>query len=114
MRAARRTPDLSTIAGRLKAERARLGYTQAGFAAIGGRKMRGYQEWEHGKSFPTADVLAAFAQVGADVQYIITGTRISTTINSVAVGIVREALAALPKADRSSLFIAHLQGELDR
>lgn len=31
--------------------------------------------WEHGTAFPNAAFLAAIAQLGADVRYIITGSR---------------------------------------
>ncbi|WP_157288421.1 helix-turn-helix transcriptional regulator [Uliginosibacterium gangwonense] len=60
------------IANRLKQERRRLEYNQNGFAALAGVTLRAYAEWESGNTSPTAVQLARFAQVGADVQYIVT------------------------------------------
>ncbi|MDI1278045.1 hypothetical protein [Methylobacter sp.] len=63
------------ICDRLKEERERLGFDQEGFAALGGASRHSQIDWEKGKSFPNAKVLAAIAAAGADVQYILTGLR---------------------------------------
>jgi transcriptional regulator with XRE-family HTH domain len=63
------------ICDRLKEERERLGFDQEGFAALGGASRHSQIDWEKGKSFPNAKVLAAIAAAGADVQYILTGIR---------------------------------------
>lgn len=61
------------IEQRIKEERERLGYSQAAFAAVAGKSLRSQTGWEQGRSAPDAKVLAAWAKVGADVLYIVTG-----------------------------------------
>lgn len=68
------------IGNRIKEERERLGFDQEGFAALGGASRHSQIDWEKGKSFPNAKVLAAIAASGADVQYILTGVRSSATL----------------------------------
>jgi transcriptional regulator with XRE-family HTH domain len=65
------------IGGRLKEERERLSLGVAEFAALGGLKRLAQQRYEAGKRIPDALFLARLdaAQVGADVQYILTGRR---------------------------------------
>lgn len=68
--------DFLTIGDRLRAERLRLGYNQSDFANIGGvskNTLLGYEK--EGGASPPADYLAAIAKAGADVMFIITGTR---------------------------------------
>ena len=61
------------IGSRLKEERKRLGFSQDGFADVAGITRRPYAEWEAGRTSPTGFQLAALANVGADVTYILTG-----------------------------------------
>ncbi|NMG29335.1 helix-turn-helix domain-containing protein [Aromatoleum evansii] len=63
------------IGERIKEERQRLGLNQTEFAALAGAAKRTQIDWEKGASSPTAEQLAAIATAGADVQYIVTGTR---------------------------------------
>lgn len=63
------------IGFRIRAERERLGYTQADFAALGGASKNSQLSWEKGIAMPNAGVLAAYAAAGADVLYILTGER---------------------------------------
>lgn len=64
------------ISDRLKEERQRLGLSQTAFAAIAGVTKSAQIKWESGSSSaPTAPALAAFAEAGADVLYILTGRR---------------------------------------
>ena len=65
---------LSTAAS-LKEERLRLGLSQPAFAAVAGATRSAQVKWERGTSAPTAPALAAFAEAGADVLYILTGRR---------------------------------------
>jgi transcriptional regulator with XRE-family HTH domain len=62
-----------SIGARVREERERLGYNQTDFAGLGDASLRSQIEWEKGKAFPNAKVLAAIAAAGADVQYILTG-----------------------------------------
>ena len=45
------------------------------FAALGGASRHSQIDWEKGKSFPNAHVLAKWAEAGADIQYIVVGIR---------------------------------------
>jgi transcriptional regulator with XRE-family HTH domain len=64
-----------SIGERLREERERLGFNQTDFAGLGEASLRSQIEWEKGKAFPNAKILAAIATAGADVQYILTGIR---------------------------------------
>lgn len=66
----------ANIFERLREERMRLGKTQEEFAAIAGVTRVPYTAWERevGPS-PSANNLAALAQAGADLLYILTGQR---------------------------------------
>lgn len=66
---------MSSIGDRLREEREQLGFNQTAFGAIGGVQKQAQLKYEKGERFPGADYLAAVAKVGADVQYIVTGTR---------------------------------------
>ncbi|MDZ7862430.1 helix-turn-helix transcriptional regulator [Acidovorax sp.] len=65
---------ICVVGDRLRAERERLGLTQPAFAEIAGSKKRTLIDWEKGVSSPTAVQLAALANVGVDVLYVVTGT----------------------------------------
>jgi len=60
---------------RIKEERERLGYNQTAFAALAGATKHSQINWEKGVAFPNAAVLAAWAEVGLDVAYVVTGER---------------------------------------
>lgn len=64
------------IAERLRSERERLGLTQTEFAALAGVGRKTQFNYESGGSGPDASYLAAVARAGADVLYVITGTRV--------------------------------------
>lgn len=66
---------MSTIGGRLKDERTRLGMNQTDFGAIGSVKKETQLNYESGKRMPDAEYLAKIAAAGADVGYILTGAR---------------------------------------
>tara|TARA_Y100000780_G_scaffold200726_1_gene192853 strand:- start:2214 stop:2591 length:378 start_codon:yes stop_codon:yes gene_type:complete len=66
---------MSSIGERVRQERQRLGFNQTDFAALAECAKQSQIHWE--KSFgptPNANVLAAWAKAGADVQFIVTGT----------------------------------------
>ena len=63
------------IADRLKSERKRLGLSQTAFAVAADAVRGTSYNWEKGIGFPTADALAAWANVGLDVLYVVTGSR---------------------------------------
>ncbi|MDP2144421.1 MAG: helix-turn-helix transcriptional regulator [Gallionella sp.] len=64
-----------TIGERINKERKQLGFSQAAFAALGGASKGSQIAWEKGSAFPNAAVLAAWAKVGVDVTYVLTGER---------------------------------------
>ncbi|ARL92374.1 helix-turn-helix domain-containing protein [Burkholderia pseudomallei] len=76
---------------RLREERIRLGYNQTEFAAVAGTTQRSQTVYETGKRSPDLGYLTAIASIGADVQYIATGTR--AIANSVPVDAMEKAIS---------------------
>lgn len=70
---------MSEIGDRLREERERLKLSQEEFGAVGGVARNAQSNYEKGKRVPDAAYLAAIAEVGADVLYIVTGTRSDTS-----------------------------------
>ncbi|NNH20887.1 Uncharacterised protein [Bordetella trematum] len=66
---------MNTSNERLAEERARLGYGQSEFAALGGVGRGAQANYEKGLRQPDMAYLEAIAQAGADVLYIVTGAR---------------------------------------
>jgi transcriptional regulator with XRE-family HTH domain len=66
---------MNDIGTRLKDERERLRLSQSAFAELAGARKGAQLKWEKGESSPNATALAAFAEAGADILYIITGQR---------------------------------------
>ena len=62
---------------RIKEERERLGFNQGDFAALAEATRKTLFNWESGAASPNAAVLAAWAQHGLDVLYVVTGERLS-------------------------------------
>lgn len=60
---------------RLKEERERIGLSQTAFAALAGASKHAQINWEKGAASPNAAALAAWADAGLDVLYVITGKR---------------------------------------
>ncbi len=56
-------------------ERARLGYNQTDFAALGGVSINTQLRYEKDSSEPTAGYLMSIGSHGADVMFILTGVR---------------------------------------
>lgn len=68
--------DISFAEGfayRLKAERRRLGMTQADFGALGSVRRATQYLYERGERLPTADYLAGISRAGADLVYLVSG-----------------------------------------
>lgn len=63
------------LSERLKEERERLGYSQTAFAALADASKHAQINWEKGAASPNATALAAWAAVGMDVLYVVTGDR---------------------------------------
>ena len=71
---------MSTIAERFKEVREQLGLSQIAMGAIGGVKKNTIINYEKGDSSPTADYLSALAKIGVDVLYLVTGQRMTATL----------------------------------
>ena len=111
----RGAPDNATIGGRLKAERLRLGFSQPALAAVAGVAKNTAVNWENDVSSPTANTLAAFAEAGANVLFIVTGHHVqsqTSTALPLAGLTVRQALAMLDRVDRHRLLLDLLAAEL--
>lgn len=77
---------MSSFDERLVQERNRLGFSQASLAKTGGVARSAQANYEAGARSPDAKVLAAWAEVGVDVQFVVTGTR-SGEIDGTMLGI---------------------------
>ena len=90
------------IGERLKEERVRLGYNQGDFAAIAGVAKTSQFNYEKGERSPDAAYLAAVAEKGVDVLYVVTGRRTpeaSSSFNGDEIDLV-EHYRQLPEGDR--------------
>lgn len=63
------------IGDRLRAERERLGLSQTEFAARADVTRKTLFGYESGERSPSADALAAWAMIGLDVLFVVTGSR---------------------------------------
>lgn len=97
------------IGERLREERERLGFTQPAFGAIGGVQKLAQLKYEKGERYPAADYLAAVGKVGADVQYIITGTRSLEALTSDEIHLL-ERFRAAPIAVKAAAVAALTAG----
>lgn len=100
-----------SIGGRLKEERQRLDMNQTQLGESGGVTKKTQMLYESGERSPDAVYLAALAEIGADVRYIITGQR-EGPAPEVVRGDERELLAlfrAAPLAVKAAA-IGALQG----
>ncbi|MDY7534042.1 helix-turn-helix domain-containing protein [Pseudomonas sp. Bout1] len=66
---------MKEIGRRLKNERQRMGLTVQRLAHIGGVTPIEQQQYELGETLPRADYLAAVANEGMDVVYVVTGKK---------------------------------------
>lgn len=70
-----------SIGKRIKEERERLEYSQTVFAELVGASKGAQIGWEKGTTFPNASVLAAWAEKGLDVAYVLTGETTSKELD---------------------------------
>ncbi|WP_183781344.1 helix-turn-helix domain-containing protein [Pseudomonas sp. JAI115] len=93
------------IGERLRQERVRLGTNQAEFATLAGVAKTSQFNYEKGERSPDSAYLAAVAERGVDVLYVVTGERTPTPLESVTpeedrlIGFYR----AMAESDRQSL-----------
>ena len=67
--------NLTLIGERLREARRQLGLTQADAAGNAGLSREQWGLYERGASMPGGDAIYAFASMGIDVLYLLTGTR---------------------------------------
>ena len=66
---------MAGIGSRLREERERVGLTQTALASMTQVSKVTQLKYEYGTTMPNASYLAMFAKAGADILYIVTGTR---------------------------------------
>lgn len=66
---------MNEIGTRLRQERKRLGLSQREMGLLGGVAPNAQGKYESGERVPKADYLAALAQAGVDVLYVLTSRR---------------------------------------
>ncbi|MBJ9298955.1 helix-turn-helix domain-containing protein [Citrobacter freundii] len=71
----------TSIGERLKEERVRLGLSQAALGEIGGVRKQAQLNYEKGERNPDSAYLSAIAKFGADIQFIVTGTRSAESLS---------------------------------
>lgn len=94
--------QMSGIGERLREERERLGLNQGAFGELGGVKANAQGNYEKGDRYPDAAYLAAVAEQGVDVLYVVTGERTpkpSSSLNSDESDLI-EHYRQLPDSDR--------------
>ncbi|OXI95174.1 MULTISPECIES: helix-turn-helix domain-containing protein [Burkholderia] len=64
---------MSNFPLRLKQERRRLQMNQAEFGEAGGVRKQAQSNYEQGSRIPDANYLTRLAEIGVDVQYLLTG-----------------------------------------
>ena len=102
------------IGERLREERVRLGFNQADFAAIAGVAKTSQFNYEKGDRSPDADYLAAVAERGVDILYVVIGQRLPVaepTLSSDVVEMV-EQVRALDDDDKGA--VIRLLGAFNR
>lgn len=93
------------IGDRLKEERLRLGMNQTDFAAITGVTKNSQFNYEKGERSPDAAYLAAAADAGVDVLYVVTGLRTPMPAETLSEkeSTMVEKYRSLGQADQASL-----------
>lgn len=66
---------MSGIGARLRQERERLGLSQRAFGETGGVEANAQGKYESGERTPKGDYLAAVAELGVDVLYVLLGRK---------------------------------------
>lgn len=91
------------IGERIRMERERLGLSQPAFAAIGDSSKNSQLAWEKGAAYPNAAVLSAWAALGVDVAFILTGKAAANALSAEEETLVAYFRQASPDVRRAAL-----------
>ena len=93
------------IGERLKEERERLGFSQTEFAAVAGASKNSQYNYEKGDRCPDAAYLAAVAEKGVDILYVVTGVATPQLVEgfTVAEDKLVNQYRVLPEADQAAI-----------
>ena len=93
------------IGERLKEERERLGFSQTEFAAVAGASKNSQYNYEKGDRSPDAAYLAAVAEKGVDILYVVTGVMTPKVVEgfTAAEDELVNQYRALPEADQAAV-----------
>jgi transcriptional regulator with XRE-family HTH domain len=72
--------NLGALGARLRAERVRLGFNQADFAASGGVNRNSQTAYETGKTPPNVEYLLSLERIGVDVGFVLTGRKLDGSL----------------------------------
>ncbi len=100
------------IGERLKEERERLGLNQTDFAALAGASKNTQYNYEKGERSPDANYLAAAAERGVDVLYVLTGERRPATAESVSADELELVMAYRVMSDAERSVMKRISGSL--
>lgn len=93
------------IGERLKEERERLGFSQTDFAALAGASKNSQYNYEKSERTPDAAYLAAVAEKGVDILYVVTGTATPQVVEgfTAAENKLVNQFRALPEPDKAAV-----------
>lgn len=93
------------IGERLRDERVRLGFNQSEFAAFAGVAKTSQFNYEKGDRSPDAAYLAAVAEKGVDILYVVTGQRSPTAESALSASELEivQQVRSLEKEDLGAL-----------
>lgn len=96
---------LLNIGERLKEERVRLGFNQADFAAFAGVAKTSQFNYEKGDRSPDTAYLAAVAEKGVDVLYVVTGVHTPAQADSLSheEALILEQFRAMNDLDKAAV-----------
>lgn len=101
-----------TIGERLKEERSRLKLSQTDLGAIGGVGKTTQINYEKGAGSPDGKYLAAVAEKGVDVLYVLTGERRPSTAESVSAEELELVMAYRTMSDAERSVLRRISGSL--
>lgn len=101
-----------TIGERLKEERSRLKLSQTELGAIGGVGKTTQINYEKGSGSPDGKYLAAVAEQGIDVLYVVTGERRPSSAESVSAEELELVMAYRTMSDAERSVLRRISGSL--